>query len=555
MPAERFEGRGSPPAAAGALTHSYASNEKVCVLRYGLKTKITVNLAFLLLTAMLLIDLVVITTAQRVLVDAEISRSYLFIDSIDAPFDGGTAPDRDVDASAFGLDFKRRLHEAGYSGGVIVDAAQGRIVSSGIDGVPEDRIAAQAGQTLASGEKLVRFSGTTWGVLWKQRRHLTVSAPMRHAGRAVGAAAVVFPLEKIYHTLRSTQYILLVYMLINAAVLTVVGLYRLSRLTVKPLQRLVKRAGEYREDDAGFFLSEKEDNEFNRLSRALNSMLTHIAADKEKLRLTVKSLEQANRDLKKAQRDVIRAEKLASVGRLSSGIAHEIGNPIGIVTGYLDLLKQDDISDADRKDFILRTEGEINRINTIIRQLLDLSRPSSGGFKTVRVHQIVSDIVDALKFQPEMSRIDLTLDLAAENDTVLADPDQLRQVFLNLLLNAADAISLTQVRRDGAISISSTVDRAPAGSAPEGDGVLSVAFVDNGPGIPEAHLGDIFDPFYTTKAPGKGTGLGLAVCFMIVESFGGRIQASSTKDEGTTMTVHLPLVSRQDKQGLDSNHG
>ena len=261
-----------------------------------------------------------------------------------------------------------------------------------------------ARQSILSRDKITRFVGTTWAVFWKQSRYLILSAPIYRQGRIIAGASMVLPLEKIYSSLRRTQYIFLIYLCINTVVLTLAGLYRLSRLTVKPLQRLVKRADEYTEDAEMIFLYEKGDNEFNKLSRALNNMLKHIAADKEMLRAAVKSLEKANLDLKQAQQDIIRAEKLASVGRLSSGIAHEIGNPIGIVTGYLELLKQNDIADEDRKEFIIRTENEINRINTIIRQLLDFSRPASRGFQAVSVHAIVSDVIDAFKFQPLMYR-------------------------------------------------------------------------------------------------------------------------------------------------------
>ncbi len=289
------------------------------------------------------------------------------------------------------------------------------------------------------------------------------------------------------------------------------------------------------------FLYEKEDNEFNKLSRALNNMLTHIAADKEKLRTTVKSLEKTNIELKKAQQEVLRAEKLASVGRLSSGIAHEIGNPIGIVTGYLELLKQNDISDEDRREFILRTENEINRIHTIIRQLLDFARSSSDSPQAVAVHEIVNDIAETVKFQPVMSQIDLQLDLGAQSDSVIADPNQLRQVFLNLLLNAADAVAYAKERLNGRITIKSKIELNPQADTKDQTCVLKIEIIDNGFGIKKEDMDNIFDPFYTTKEPGKGTGLGLSVSFMIIEGIGGKIEASSKEGMGTTMAVYLPL--------------
>ena len=127
-----------------------------------------------------------------------------------------------------------------------------------------------------------------------------------------------------------------IYIIVNLVILVFIGIYRISKLYLQPLSRLAKRAEEYKENDDLIFSVRRQDNELNRLSKALNSMLKRISEDKQKLRSTVQSLEKANLELKKVQKEIIRAEKLASVGRLSAGIAHEIGNPIGIIIGYLE---------------------------------------------------------------------------------------------------------------------------------------------------------------------------------------------------------------------------
>jgi signal transduction histidine kinase len=256
------------------------------------------------------------------------------------------------------------------------------------------------------------------------------------------------------------------------------------------------------------------------------------------------SLERANLELKQAQREIIRAEKLASVGRLSAGIAHEIGNPIGIVMGYLELLRQPDITADERDEYIQRTQDEIERINNIIRQLLEISRPSNMGRSEVPVHEIVRDTADVLQVQPLMSQIELSLDLGAEKDTVLADPNQLRQVFLNLIINAADAIAGDENIKDGKLILSTTVEKNGNPDRPSSSDHLRILFADNGPGIAEENLSNIFDPFFTTKDPGRGTGLGLSVSFMIVESLGGKMTVSSELGKGTTMEITLPLYEQ-----------
>ena len=527
---------------------------------HGLKTNIAIHLSVLLLLAMILLDFVMIITARRDLLRSEISRGYIFISGIQAnkmfiPELGNIAASSD-----FQYDFGRLLKDAGFSCAIVMDAKKNRAYFHGENCTLQNEIETLTRQTIRSGDKTSRFFGSTWGVLGKQSRNLVISAPLLKNGSVVAGVSLVLSLKGVYERLRRTQYILLIYIFINVFVFSFFGYYRLSRIIVKPLQSLVKRAEEYREDDEMFFLYEKKGNEFNKLYKALNSMLKQIADDKERLRTTVMSLEKANIDLKQAQKEIIQAEKLASVGRLSSGIAHENGNPIGIVVGYLELLKQNDISEKDKKEFILRTENEINRVNTIIKKLLDFSRPSKEDLKAVSVHTIIGETVDVFKFQPLMSDIDLHLSFIAENDIVMADPNQLRQVFLNLLINAADAISSVKDHSKGKILITTEiVPMAPAESADHLN-MLKISYIDNGSGISKENLGNIFDPFYTTKEPGKGTGLGLSVCFMIIQGIGGKIRASSEEGEGSTIDIYLPLTTpaangETGKENLDVNDG
>jgi signal transduction histidine kinase len=140
-----------------------------------------------------------------------------------------------------------------------------------------------------------------------------------------------------------------------------------------------------------------------------------------------------------------------------------------------------------------------------------------------------------------MSDIDLDLRLSAKADRVKADPNQLRQVFLNLMINAADAILSAKDLSKGKISIISQVQKNVGNGFAKDTDMLRIDYIDNGSGISDENLVNIFDPFFTTKGPGKGTGLGLSVCFMIVEAMGGNIKATSQEGEGATFTVYLPL--------------
>lgn len=509
----------------------------------GLRTKIAINFAILLFLAMLLIDLVMIVTVKRELIRSELFKAGILLSSFENSLLNGIFMNSRSPDSSPGLMLSQMLGDPQLAAALVLDRNGEQIFLHRNPDVAPGRLEQFTKASMLSRQKASHFTGTGWGIFWKQTGHLTLSAPLLKKGETVGGISVVLSLERVYQALRNSQKIFCIYLIINLTILTFVGIYRISRLYLQPLARLAKRAEDYKEDDELIFAVRKEDNELNRLSKALNSMLKRISADKEKLRSTVFSLEEANLELKKAQREIIRAEKLASVGRLAAGIAHEIGNPIGIVMGYLELLKQSDIAEDESREYIQRTEQEIERINTIIRQLLEISRPSNSGRSAVAVHDLIHDTADVLRVQPLMSNIELCLSLDAEVHTVWADPNQLRQVFLNLIINAADAISSEDKKGIGKLNITTELEETIDSENRTNSNQLKISFIDNGPGIAEENLGNIFDPFFTTKDPGKGTGLGLSVSFMIVEGLGGKMTGVSEAGKGTTMIISLPLYT------------
>jgi len=508
----------------------------------GLKAKIALNIAILLLVAMLLILLVTMVTVKRELIRAEIHRANILLASIEENLLNGAGPAAGFSEIIFDSFLTKMINDSQITKALVLGSKGERCYLGANSKGTMDELFGFTQRAISTGEKNIQFFDTALIIFWKQNPRMVLSAPLIKNGSVLGGVSILLPLDGVHHTLRRSQRFLFIYIFINLIILTFVGIQRISKPYLQPLARLAKRATEYKEDDDLIFSVRKEDDELSSLSKALNSMLRRISADKEKLRSTVLSLESANLELKQAQRDVIRAEKLASVGRLSAGIAHEIGNPIGIVIGYLELLRQPDVTEDERDEYIQRTEDEIERINNIIRQLLEISRPSNSGRMAVSVHNIVQDTADVLHVQPLMSNIELVLDLAAENDTVLADPHQLRQVFLNLIINAADALSGDEKISGGKLKLSTTLEKNGDHDGQTATDQLKILFTDNGPGIAEENLGNIFDPFFTTKDPGRGTGLGLSVSFMIVESLGGKMTAISEPGKGATMVISLPII-------------
>jgi signal transduction histidine kinase len=511
-----------------------------------LKTYFTINTAFFLFIGMLLIDLVIVKLDQKALLKSEISKGFFLLSA----FESSLQQSAEEENSFFNIKtkclFSTFLKESGFNFALFIDM-QKRKYSFGECEINRNKLVLLSKKALLTEKRITSFSdsirpGSIWGILWKEKRYLIISSPLSINKDSTASVSIVLDLVKIYNQTGQTQKIIFIYLLINTAILTFISVKRISRVTLKPLKRLLNNAEEFREDGDMFLIHAKESDEFSRLSSSLNRMLQRIANDKEKLKATVRSLKKTNLKLKEAQKELVKAEKLASVGRLSAGIAHDSGNPISIVIGYLELLKQQDISNSEKNDFLYRAKDEINRINKIIRQLLDFSRTSEENIKHISVHEIIDDILQIANRQPWLSGIIIELRLAAAKDTINADSDQLRQVFMNLIINASDSIASSPEKIKGKIYITTeNIEKTLFGAA-EPVQMLKIMVTDNGPGISEADIENIFDPFYTTKEPGKGTGLGLYVCFMIIDKMSGKIEVKSS-EYNTTISITLPLLN------------
>jgi len=503
----------------------------------GLKTGLVLNLLLILTAAMFLVALIMISSARRSLIQSRFETAGVIL--------ALTGQELVKGSGATGISTHRlsqMLDEAAGNCIQALDSYGRQVFVAGPDCTSLESLARNAEQSLESGMEHSSFHGVTRGVLWAESKSVVLSRPVFERGEISGAVVVELGLEGIYDSLRRSQRVFLIYLPINLIFLAMFGFFRFYRGVIRPINRLVETAEEFRDDEDFSFLSEDRSGEFNRLSHSLNKMVARINRDRTRLQETVAELKTANLELRKAQQEVIRAEKLASVGRLSAGIAHEIGNPIGIVIGYLELLKQDSLSGEQKDDFISRAEGEINRVNTIIRQLLDFARqPSDADISEMSVNEVVREVRDICAVQPLMSGISIKTETEAAEDILIGSSGQLKQVLINLLINAADAISSEPLPNKEPLIVIRTANTEEIEDGTIKGRYLQIDCRDNGAGIEATELENIFDPFYTTKEPGKGTGLGLSICFTIIESMGGIIRASSD-GEGTTITVVLPLA-------------
>ena len=239
-----------------------------------------------------------------------------------------------------------------------------------------------------------------------------------------------------------------------------------------------------------------------------------------------------HQELEATHHQLVQAEKIASLGRMAAGVAHEINNPLAGILIYAELLARELAQDAPIRENVEVIINQTMRCQQIVNRLLDFSRQSLGEKKLLDVNEILHRCVELVRHQAFFHNIKIKEDLDAGLPQIVGDPGQLQQVFTNLLLNAADAISGA-----GKITLSSR-------AAWHGSGVI-LQFCDSGCGIPEEIRDKIFEPFFTTKPPGKGTGLGLSIVYGVIQRHGGSIQAYSPPEGGTIFTVTLPLESAE----------
>ena len=221
-------------------------------------------------------------------------------------------------------------------------------------------------------------------------------------------------------------------------------------------------------------------------------------------------------------------ERLASIGELSSGIAHELNNPLTSVIGFSQLLMEGDVP-ADIKEELSTVYTEAQRAATIVKNLLTFARKHTPVKQLSQINKVVEDVLRLRTYEQKVNNIEIEKHLAENLPDIMMDHFQMQQCFLNIVVNAEFA--MLEAHRQGKLVI--TTEQV--------DNLVRITFTDDGPGIPKENLQRIFNPFFTTKEVGKGTGLGLSICHGIVVEHGGKIFARSEKGQGATLVVELPL--------------
>ena len=309
----------------------------------------------------------------------------------------------------------------------------------------------------------------------------------------------------------------LVFSLISALVPNLLLLLLVVRAISRPLQRLTVAAVQVTRGGYGTEVDlRKSNDEIGLLAESFNDMSRKMASD-------IDSLKRMNEQL-------MRTDRLAAMGTLAAGVAHEVNNPLASISSLIQMMRSHPSNESETNENLDLISTQIRRITQVTHDLTDFARVRPAAKTSVDINQVIAASLRFAAFDESFQKLRINTKFAENLSPLHADADQLQQVFLNLFLNARDAMP-----NGGEISI---ITSQPATE-------IIVEIIDSGTGIDNLSAKKVFDPFFTTKPAGKGTGLGLAVCYGIVTAHGGRIEMESNKPVGTKFIVSLPIAGSE----------
>lgn len=324
---------------------------------------------------------------------------------------------------------------------------------------------------------------------------------------------------------------------ISVALLTFLLSLLVTRFVNRPIDKLLAATKKAADGNLDQTVSIRTHDELGELSESFNNMIAELKHSRDAIEGWTQTLEhrvqERTQELQQVQDQLIHAGKMAALGELAAGVAHEINNPLtGVLTFSSLLLKKVDETHPWRKDLETIVQ-QTSRCRNIVKGLLDFARQRKPDKRQWDIHNLLDRTIGLVEKQAAFQSIQIVKDFRTDFPTLFVDGDQIQQVFMNIILNAGDAMA----KKGGTLTIKTEAR----------DGVAEIAFSDTGPGISKEHLSKLFDPFFTTKETGKGTGLGLAISYGIIQSHSGDIKVESDEGKGATFRIRLPIGSGNSK--------
>ena len=369
--------------------------------------------------------------------------------------------------------------------------------------------------------------------------YITAYEPIKNINDKIIGILYVGMLERPY--IDTTKRVMLAFTIMASlcVVLLLVILYFSTTRIINPLQKMVVATQEIAKGDLSHEVEVNSKDEIGYLADSFNKMTADLKTANEKLvewgKTLEKKVEERTKELAEMQAHLFEAEKLASLGKLAAGVAHEINNPLGSILIYSHLLLEDADKKSPHYENLKKVVKETSRCKDIVKSLLEFARPKEPEMSRININEIVETSLSIMERQVLFQNIRLKKMYASPLPKIVADSAQLQQVFINIILNAAEAMN-----GNGVLTLSSSLSK-------EGS-YIEVKFSDTGPGIKEEDKKSLFEPFFSTKEVGKGTGLGLAISYSIIQKHQGTIEVKSEAGKGSTFTVKLPVTEEREHE-------
>ncbi len=376
-----------------------------------------------------------------------------------------------------------------------------------------------------------------------QESYWEILAPLHVGRKVVGGVRVLTSLEEVETFLANKRSRTILFTLISVAVLILILTVFFSRAINRPIQHLVRAMSEAESGKLNVAVPAESQDELGLLAVHFNRMLSRISQFNEELTLRVEAatrelaqrneeLRLANESLFQAQQQLVQSEKLSALGHVAATMAHEIGTPLNSISGYIQLMLTEGTGSEVMTKRLKIIESQLDRLTQTIRNLLHSTRQPSPQLQALDINQLLENIVTLT--QPGMSvrGVRLIRNLNSSTPAISGDPGLLQQVFLNLVNNALDAMP-----RGGVLTLSTEGGQVAGANGR----FVEVAVRDTGTGMSSEVRRKALEPFFTTKDPGKGAGLGLSICEEIIRSHHGKMDIESEEGKGSTIRVHLPV--------------
>ncbi len=362
--------------------------------------------------------------------------------------------------------------------------------------------------------------------------YITAYEPIRNINGKIIGILYVGMLEKPY--IDTTNRLMLTFTIMASlcvVLLLIILNFSTSRI-IKPLHKMVAATKSIANGDLSHKVEIRSSDELGYLAESFNSMIDNLKEANRKLlewgKTLEKKVEERTKELTAMQTHLVQSEKLASLGKLAAGIAHEINNPLGGILIYSHLLLEDTKKNSPHYENLRKIVKETSRCKDIVKGLLEFARPKEPEMSSVDINEIVEKSLSIVERQVLFQNIKIKRNYDSNLPRTIADGGQLQQVFTNIIINAAEAM-------DGKGTLTLTTQLDDDGKN------IRISFADTGHGMSEEDKRRIFEPFFTTKEVGKGTGLGLSISYSIIQKHEGKIDVDSEQGKGLTFAVTIPV--------------